>query len=79
MSSESNIWKKLQKGAELFFNKGDDEDCSKEKRKAVRRLLSKRDQDLDARMNSLRNALKAGKINKKQFRTAKKLILSSYE
>ena len=78
MPSDSNIWKKLRGKVEAIFCETD-EDCSKGRRKMVRRVFSNQDSDLDERITRLRKAMKSGHITKKQYRLAKKLIVASYE
>jgi hypothetical protein len=79
MSSNSSVWRKIRKRAKAIFCKSKDQDCSKEKRRAVRKVLSNDGSDLEHRIGSLRKAFKSGHITKKQYRLAKKLIVSSYE
>jgi hypothetical protein len=79
MSDSVSIWKELRKKARTIFSKNNDQDCSKEQRRVVKKALSDKPVDLEKRIGRLRKALKMGHITKKQYRLAKKLIIASYE
>jgi hypothetical protein len=79
MASQNSIWKKIRKKARVIFCSSKEDDCSKEKKRLVRKALSSKDSDMEKRIHRLHKALKANYITKKQFRLAKKLIVASYE
>ncbi len=79
MASHTSVWKKIRKKALAIFCKDKDEDCSKGKMKAVHNAMANKGSDVEQRIHRLKKALKDGYITKKQYRLAKKLIISSYE
>ncbi len=78
MKDKSGLWKNLRKKARAIFCK-DSDDCSKEKRRILKRVLTGKNHDLEKRLGRLKKAYKKEQISKKQYRLAKKLIIASYD